>query len=146
MTSPAGARRHTALAEDPLSVDAAYAFATDPAAGAVVVFAGTTRDHSEGRGVAALSYEADAERARRQLTDLAADMAGRWPTVCAVWLEHRVGTLSIGEPAVVVAVSAPHRDEAFEAARYGIDTLKATVAIWKQEHWADGGSHFPGSP
>jgi molybdopterin synthase catalytic subunit len=66
--------------------------------------------------------------------------------VRAVWLEHRTGALAIGEPSVVVAVSAPHRDEAFAAARYGIDTLKATVPIWKQEHWRDGGRHWPGSP
>lgn len=140
------ARLHTALTEDPLAVESAYAFATDPAAGAVVVFTGTIRQESEGRAVAALSYEAYAERAGRQLDALAAEVATRWPAVRAVWLEHRVGTLAIGEPAVVVAVSAAHRDEAFEAARHGIDVLKATVAIWKQEHWADGGAHFPGSP
>lgn len=140
------ARLHTALTPDPLSVEGAYAFAADPAAGAVVVFTGTIRQQSDGRAVVALSYEAYVERAQRQLEALAGEVAAQWPTACAVWLEHRVGTLAIGEPAVVVAVSAAHRAEAFEAARHGIDTLKATVAIWKQEHWADGGAHFPGSP
>lgn len=140
------ARLHTDLTDEPLSVEAAYAFVADPAAGAIVVFTGTTREESEGRAVTALTYEAYAERAWRQLATLAADVAERWPATCAVWLEHRVGTLAVGEPAVVVAVSAAHRVEAFEAARHGIDTLKAEVAIWKQEHWADGGAHFPGSP
>lgn len=140
------ARLHTGLTADPLSVEAAYAFATDPAAGAVVVFTGTIREESNGRAVSALSYEAYAEQAERQLSTLAAEMAETWPATRAVWMEHRVGTLAIGEPAVVVAVSAGHRTEAFEAARHGIDTLKATVAIWKEEHWADGGAHFPGSP
>lgn len=140
------ARLHARLTDEPLSVEAAHAFASDPGAGAVVVFTGTVREHSEGRSVAALSYEAYAEQAERQLAALAAEVAEKWPAARGVWLEHRVGTLAIGQPSVVVAVSAAHRAEAFEAARYGIDTLKATVAIWKQEHWADGGAHFPGSP
>lgn len=140
------ARLHTRLTDEPLSVDAAQAFAADPAAGAVVVFTGMVREETDGRQVAALTYEAYTEHAERQLSALAAEMARTWPAARAVWLEHRVGTLAIGEPSVVVAVSAGHRVEAFEAARYGIDTLKATVAIWKQEHWGDGASHFPGSP
>jgi molybdopterin synthase catalytic subunit len=145
-TSPSpGVRTHTRLSAEPLSVDAAYAFAADPAAGAVVVFTGTVRDHSEGRGVAGLEYEAFEERARAQLAALAASVVRRWPQVRAVWLEHRVGSLGIGEPAVVVAVSAAHREEAFTAARTGIDELKAEVAIWKKELWADGGGRWPGS-
>jgi molybdopterin synthase catalytic subunit len=140
------ARLHSRLTADPLSVGAAYDFATDPAAGAVVVFTGTVRDHSEGRGVAGMTYEAYAERAQDQLAELATAVAQRWPEVTAVWLEHRVGDLAIGEPSVVVAVSAGHRPEAFEAARFGIDELKATVAIWKHERFSDGQAHWPGSP
>lgn len=137
------ARLHTRLTDEPLSVSSAYDWATDPAAGAVVVFTGTVRRYSEGRDVAGLSYEAFTERAEGQLAALAAEVAERWSQTTAVWLEHRVGDLAIGEPAVVVAVSAGHRDQAFEAARFGIDTLKATVAIWKREHWVDGDSHWP---
>lgn len=140
------ARLHTRLSAEPLSVDAAHAFVADPAAGAVVVFAGTVRNETDHREVAGLTYEAYAEHAEPQLEALAAEVARRWPAARAVWMEHRVGTLAIGEPAVVVGVSAGHRGETFEAARYAIDTLKDTVAIWKQEHWADGASHFPGSP
>jgi molybdopterin synthase catalytic subunit len=109
------------------------------------VFSGTVRGVTDGRAVAGLVYEAYREQAEPQLATLAAGIAARWTQVTAVWMEHRVGTLSIGEPAVVVGVSAAHREQAFEAARYGIDTLKATVAIWKQETWADGGQHWPGT-
>ena len=134
---------HTALTDAPLSVDAAHRFCSDPRAGATVVFVGTVRDVSEGRDVAGLSYEAYAELAGERLAGLADDLAGR-DGVRAVWLEHRTGDLEVTEPSVVVAVSAGHRPEAFAAARDGIDRLKAEVPIWKQEHWADGGAHWPG--
>lgn len=137
-------RLHTRLCDQPLSASAASDFCADPAAGAVIVFTGTVRDQTDGRGVEALTYEAYEERAGSQMAALAEDVAARWP-VLAVWMEHRVGTLRIGEVSVVVAVSSGHRREAFDAARYGIDTLKATVALWKQEHWADGGTHWPGA-
>jgi molybdopterin synthase catalytic subunit len=140
------ARVHTRLTDEPLSVAAAYDFVGDPGCGGIVVFAGTAREESEGREVTGLTYEAWTERAEAALDELARDVATRWPDVRGIWLEHRTGALSIGEPSVVVAVSAPHREAAFHAARYGIDTLKATVPIWKQEHWRDGGAHWPGSP
>jgi molybdopterin synthase catalytic subunit len=139
------ARVHARLTDVPLSVADAYDFVADPASGGVVVFTGTVREQSEGRAVTGLTYEAWAERAEAGLDDLARDLATRWPGVRAIWFEHRTGALAVGDPSVVVAVSAPHRDEAFAAARYGIDTLKATVTIWKREHWADGGAHWPGT-
>lgn len=138
------ARLHARLTDQPLSLEAAHAFVADPAAGATVVFTGTVRNHADGRAVAGLTYEAFSERAQPQLTALVAQVAAKWPQVAAVWAEHRVGALGIGEPSVVVAVSAAHRADAFDASRYGIDTLKATVAIWKQEHWSDGEAHWPG--
>ena len=138
-------RVHTAITHDPLSVATAHAFVSDPGAGAVVVFTGTVRDHADGRSVSGLSYEAYEQPAADRLAELADDVAGTWPSVRAVWMTHRLGALAIGEPSVVVGVSAAHRDEAFAAARYGIDTLKASVPIWKQEHWADGGAHWPGT-
>lgn len=146
MPARSHARLHARLTADGLSVEAAQAFVADRAAGAVVVFTGTVRDHSEGRDVAGLTYEAYAERAQSQLDTLAAEVARRFPDVVAVWLEHRAGGLAVGEPSVVVAVSTPHREEAFAAARWAIDELKATVAIWKQEHWTGGGGHWPGTP
>ena len=135
-------RVHTDLSSEPLMVDAAHHWVADPAAGAVVVFTGTTRDHTGGYAVTGLSYEAFAERVVRQLPALAADLGERWPDLCAVWLTHRVGEVGVGEPSVVVAVSAPHRAEAFEAAREGIERLKAEAAIWKKEHLAAGGERW----
>lgn len=132
------------LTDQPLSPDAASAYCADPAAGAIVVFTGVVRAESDGRPVTALDYEAYAERAEAQMAALAAEVAAKWP-VLAVWMEHRTGTLAIGEPSVVIAVSSAHRGEAFDACEYGIDTLKATVAIWKQERWADGESRWPGT-
>jgi molybdopterin synthase catalytic subunit len=136
---------HTAITHAPLSTDEAHSFAADPRAGAVVVFSGVVRNHAEGRDVAGLTYEAYEEHAGSCLASLAEDVTTRWPSVRAVWMVHRLGALAIGEPSVVVAVSADHRAEAFAAARHGIDTLKQTVPIWKQEHWADGGAHWPGT-
>ena len=139
------ARIHTTITREPLSADAALTFVADPRAGAEVVFSGTVRNHAEGRAVFGLTYEAFEEHAAVRLAELAADLADRWPSVRAIWMVHRLGALAIGEPSVVVGVSADHRDAAFAAARHGIDTLKETVPIWKQEHWADGGAHWPGT-
>jgi len=139
------ARVHTEITREPLSTAAAHGYASDPRAGAVVVFSGTVRNHAEGREVAGLTYEAYEEQAGTHLASLAADLVERWPSLRAVWMVHRLGALAIGEPSVVVAVSADHRADAFAAARHGIDTLKETVPIWKQEHWTDGGTHWPGT-
>jgi molybdopterin synthase catalytic subunit len=128
------------LTEEVLDVGAAYAWSVLPSCGAVVVFSGTARDHSEGRdGVEGLSYEAYDEVVVQKLADVAAEIRQRWNTVGRIALIHRVGFLGLGESSVLVVVSAPHRPEAFDAARFGIDALKATVPIWKRESWKDGG-------
>jgi molybdopterin synthase catalytic subunit len=104
-----------------------------------VLFSGTVRDHAEGRAdVAHLTYEAYEEQVVPRLDAIATEIRRQWPAIGRIALLHRVGTLDVGTSSVVVSVSAPHRGEAFEAARYGIDTLKATVPIWKQETWAGG--------
>lgn len=136
-----------------MSVEAAHTFVADPGAGAAVTFTGMVRDHAvpeeaptDGpRDVVGLDYEAYDGVARAKLAELVQQVAEQWPTVRAIWAEHRVGSLAVGDLAVVVAVSSPHRDTAFEAGRHLIDTLKATVPIWKKEHWAAGGSHWPGT-
>lgn len=143
MTSTA--RVHTALSADPLSVDDAHRHVMDPGVGATVVFTGTVRDHSEGRSVSGLTYEAYTEHAEQQMAELAQRVIMKWPEVRALWMVHRVAALAIGDAAVVVATSAPHRGAAFEAAAWAIETLKAEVAIWKQEHWTEGDSHWPGT-
>ena len=137
-------RGHTwvALSGDPLPVGAATDWAVRPECGAVVVFTGTARDHAGDRtGVHRLEYEAYEEQAVPRLQGVADEVRARWPEVGRIALLHRTGALEIGETAVVVAVSAPHRGSAFEAARYAIDALKATVPIWKREAW-DGGESW----
>lgn len=121
------------IAPAPPSADEALAAVADPAAGGTCVFVGTVRDHSAaGDDVTELTYEAWDELAAERLEEIAAQIHARW-TVCAVALLHATGTLSIGEVSVVVAVSAPHRAEAFDAARFGIEELKRDVPIWKKE-------------
>jgi len=128
-----------ALVDGPLPVEAASAWAVRPHCGAVVSFSGTARDHAgERTGVTGLEYEAYAEQAVPRMAAILAAARSRWPELGRVALIHRVGPVPIGESAVVVVASAPHRSEAFEAARFGIDAVKATVPIWKRESW-DGG-------
>ncbi|MPZ73529.1 MAG: molybdenum cofactor biosynthesis protein MoaE [Nitriliruptorales bacterium] len=146
MATQVAARLHARLTDVPLSAESAHSFCADPSAGATVVFTGMVRNHSEGRAVRGLTYEAYGERAQVQLDALADEVTQRYPAATAVWLEHRTGDLAVGETAVVVGVSAGHRDDAFVAARWAIDELKSNVAIWKQEHWATGGTSWPGSP
>jgi molybdopterin synthase catalytic subunit len=130
----------------PLSTEAATAWATTPACGAVVCFSGVVRDHSEGRaGVTGLTYEAYEREATRRLGEVAAEARRRWPDLVRLALLHRVGDLALSETSVVVVVSAPHRGEAFEGARFCIDTLKETVPIWKREHWTGGSDWASGS-
>lgn len=129
------------LSGDPLPSEQAAQWVVLPHCGAVVQFNGTARDHSTDRpGVDLLHYEAYSEVVEPRLATIAAEMRRRWEGLGRIALLHRVGPVAVGEPAVVVAVSSPHRDAAFEAARYAIDTLKATVPIWKRERWQGGES------
>ena len=142
MLTPPTGDTWTALTSDQLPVDSASSWAITPSSGAVVVFNGTSRDHSDGRpGVSLLEFEAYEEQVVPRLDALAADIRVRWPDVERIVMIHRVGPVPVTESAVVIAVSSPHRDVAFEAARHGIDTLKTTVPIWKKEDW-DGGSSW----
>lgn len=128
-----------ALTAEPLRADTAHDWAVRPDCGAVVLFTGTARDHAEGRpGVSRLEYEAYAEQVEPKLLEIAATARGRWTGLGRIALLHRTGPIAITEAAVVVVASAPHRGEAFDAARWCIDTLKATVPIWKKERWAGG--------
>jgi molybdopterin synthase catalytic subunit len=129
----------TALTGAPLPVGAAAAWAVVPHCGGVVMFTGTVRDHAGDRqAVTGLAYEAYDGPAAGRLRDIAAEARVRWPSLGRVALLHRIGRLDLCDAAVVVVVSAPHRGEAFEAARWCIDTIKATVPIWKKEEWAGG--------
>lgn len=130
------------LQESALPIGEVYEWAVRPDCGAVVLFSGTVRDHAEGRdGVEFLTYEAYEEQVIPKLEAVAAQTRRQWPEIGRIALLHRTGRLELGESSVVVAVSAPHRPEAFEAARFAIDALKATVPIWKHEVW-DGGEDW----
>jgi molybdopterin synthase catalytic subunit len=122
-----------------LPIGAAYEWAVRPDCGAVVLFSGTIRNHAEGRhGVEHLTYEAYEEQAVQRFEAIGVELRRRWTDVGRVVLLHRVGRLGIGESSVIAVVSAPHRPNAFEAARFAIDALKETAPIWKHEVWADG--------
>lgn len=105
--------------------------------GAVVLFMGTVREMTAGRQTVALDYEAYPEMAQQTLQQLTTEARAQWP-VHAVAIEHRVGHLALGEISVAIAVSSPHRKDAFEAGRFLIDRLKEIVPIWKKENWSDG--------
>jgi len=128
------------LTSEPLDdVGGLYSWCVLPGCGAVVLFSGTVRDHAEGReGVTHLVYEAYAEQVTPRMEELAGELRRRYPGVGRLAVLHRVGPIELERSSVLVAVSAPHRQEAFEAARFGIDTLKETLPIWKQEHHRHG--------
>jgi molybdopterin synthase catalytic subunit len=126
-----------ALSDTPIDVEKIIAEVSAAEAGAIDIFIGTVRNHNEGRKVTHLAYEAYVPMALREMEKIARTAKRQWP-VKKLALIHRTGKLSIGEIAVVVAVATPHRKEAFEACRYVIDALKATVPIWKKEYFEGG--------
>lgn len=130
------------LTDVELPIGEMYTWCVRPTCGAVVLFSGTVRDHAEGRdGVTHLEYEAYDEMVVPKLDEIVAETRARWPDIGRIALVHRVGRLGLGESSVVAAVSAPHRPEAFAAARFAIDALKVSVPVWKREIW-DGGSDW----
>ncbi|MCL4143170.1 UNVERIFIED_CONTAM: hypothetical protein GTU68_015142 [Idotea baltica] len=129
------------LSDKALPVTEALDWAHRPDCGAVVLFSGVARDHSSDRsGVDQLEYEAYEAQVQPRLAELAAEARTRWPDVGRLVMIHRVGELVIGDSAVVVVASSPHRPAAFAAARFCIDALKATIPIWKRERWDQGES------
>ena len=126
------------ITTEPIDVEALYRAVLRDRDGAVVTFHGVVREYSDsGRAVRYLEYEAYPEMAEAQMRTIGAEIKRRWD-VDDVAMVHRIGRLEIGEASVVIAVAAPHRGEAFDACEYAIDTLKATVPIWKKEVFADG--------
>ncbi|HWP66424.1 MAG TPA: molybdenum cofactor biosynthesis protein MoaE [Candidatus Limnocylindria bacterium] len=125
------------ISAEPLDAARVMAAVRDPAAGAVVVFTGTTRRTNAGRRVVKLEYEAHERMALTEMRRLAAAAKRRW-RLRKVAMVHRIGVVPVGEPSVVIAVSAGHRDEAFLAGRWLIDRLKEIVPIWKKEHYRGG--------
>jgi molybdopterin synthase catalytic subunit len=130
------------LSEEPLSLDRVVDEVRDRGAGAIATFTGTTRIHSRGRTVTHLDYEAYEGMAERVMQEIAESLKGRYE-VCAIAIHHRVGRVGIGDPSVVIAVSAPHRQDALAACKDAIDELKERVPLWKKEVY-EGGEEWIG--
>ena len=125
------------LTNSQIDVPSLLTHVQSPLAGAVVLFLGATRELTAGRRTESLDYECYPEMAERKLAELEATARQRWPLTESA-IVHRLGHVPIGEASVAIAVSSPHRQAAFDAGQWLIDTLKQVVPIWKREHWADG--------
>ena len=125
------------IVESEVTVDNVIARLSDPANGAVVTFVGIVRGETDGREVLYLEYEAYPEMAVQTLCQVAGEVQERWTEIREVAIVHRVGRLQVGETAVIIALSAAHRRQMFDALHYAIDRLKEIVPIWKKEVWVD---------
>jgi len=125
------------LTDNPIDTAAVLESVASPAAGAVVLFLGTVREITDARQTVSLEYESYAKMAEKRLAELADDARQKW-SLTGHAIVHRLGLLPVGEISVAIAVSAPHRREAFEAGRWLIDQIKHDVPIWKKENYADG--------
>jgi molybdopterin synthase catalytic subunit len=141
---------HAVLSAEPISVDQAIAAVESDTAGAVVSFSGMVRNHDGGKPVDRLSYSAH-PTAHQVMADVVAQLAaehegagGSTPPV-RIWAAHRVGSLEIGEPALVCAVSAAHRGQAFAVCSELVDRIKAQVPIWKEQFFSDGTVEWVGA-
>ncbi len=131
------------VTSEPLSIDEAYAAVRRDDCGAVALFVGAVRDHHDGKKVTRISYSAFKEMAEKEFARIGAEASARWP-IGAVYIAHRTGPLAIGDASVVIAVSAPHRAEAFEACRHAIEALKKMAPIWKEEFYETGKAWISG--
>lgn len=133
---------HLAITFAPLSLEEVYRLADDATNGAIVVMSGMVRNHTDGRAVVALEYQAYEPMALAIFNQIERQIRSTWPEVTRVVIHHRTGKLQVGEISVLVAVGCPHRSEAFAACQYAIDTLKHNAPIWKKEHWEDGSTSW----
>lgn len=134
--APAGAVVYCRLTREPIDEASVRQAVAAAECGAVAVFAGVVRNHSRGREVRYLEYEAYEPMALKQMREIAGEAAQRWGARVA--MVHRLGRMDVGETSVLIAVATPHREQAFEACRWCIDTLKERVPIWKKEVCPDG--------
>jgi molybdopterin synthase catalytic subunit len=121
----------------PINLQELVDFVTDPEAGAIATFIGTTRNHNEGRRVIALDYDAYPEMAEKELGRIGMEASQKWQ-LCRVAIVHRIGPVEISQSSVMIAVSAGHREAAFAACRFAIEEIKKTVPIWKKELYEGG--------
>lgn len=125
------------VTRSPIDLQALVDEVADPSAGAIATFIGTTRNHNDGRKVIALDYDAYPEMAEKELARIGAEAKAKW-NIARMAITHRVGPVAIGEASVIIAVSAAHRDDAFQACRFAIEEIKKTVPIWKKEVFEGG--------
>jgi molybdopterin synthase catalytic subunit len=125
------------ITEKPLEIEQVTSLVAAPGLGGVNMFVGVVRDQTKGKKVLRLEYEAYEPMALSEMGKIVDQVKQKWPTA-SIAIHHRVGILKVGEAAVVIAVATPHRDDAFSACKYAIDTLKQTVPIWKKEVFEDG--------
>jgi molybdopterin synthase catalytic subunit len=130
-------RRWIELVSDPIESNTLIEFVRRTDSGAIVLFLGTVREFTQGRRTLWLDYEAYPEMALTQMRELANEAFSRWP-LSRLAIVHRLGRLELTETSIAIAVSSPHRKEAYEASEFLIDELKVRVPIWKREHWDDG--------
>ncbi|MDO3679582.1 molybdopterin converting factor subunit 1 [Paenibacillus ehimensis] len=126
-----------AITRDPILTDEVTAKVLHPDHGATLAFVGTTREFTHGKRTTMLEYEAYEPMALKTMRQIGDELSSRWPGT-RLAITHRLGTVPVGETSVVIAVSSPHRDAAYEASRYAIERLKQIVPIWKKEIWEDG--------
>lgn len=133
------------VGEAPIEAGSLAEEVSNPGSGATVLFLGTVRDHSPGKtGVTHLEYEVYTEKVEAKIGEIVDEARSKWPVLGAV-VEHRSGRVEVGQASVAVAVAAPHRADAFDAARFIIDELKHRAPIWKKEFWPGGAEWSPGS-
>lgn len=133
------------VSTDPIELPSLYELVRDPAAGAVVAFTGVVRNHAPGKeGVTHLVYDAYEEHVVGRIQEVAAEAREKWDLL-GLAVQHRLGSVGVGEPSVAVVVSSAHRADAFESARFVIDELKTRAPIWKQEHWQGNSEWIEGS-
>lgn len=125
------------ITDKPIDLQELVRFVSDPGAGAIATFIGTTRNNNEGRNVIALDYEAYPEMAEKELARIGEDASKKWQ-ICRMAIVHRLGPVQIADASVVIAVSSAHREAAFAACRFAIEEIKRTVPIWKKEVFEGG--------
>lgn len=130
------------VSNDPISSEHVLGLFADPAHGAALTFLGIVRDHNDGRGVQAVSYDAHVAIAEKTIDEICREALQKCRQQMHCLVYHRIGRLEVGEASVLVAVSSPHREESYQASRYIIEELKNRVPIWKQEHYVDGDSEW----
>lgn len=125
------------ITDQPININECFTKVVRPEAGAVSTFIGTVREFTKGKRTLYLEYQAYIAMAEKKLAQIGDEIAERWENANTA-IAHRVGRLEISDIAVVIAVSTPHRSDAFAASRYAIERIKEIVPIWKKEHWEDG--------